>query len=161
MPAKNHRCMLIDRFSLMERILLRIGWYGFLLVGTYAIYKQDPLWALIYAVYAILGFALLVLPSLCTHCPYPYEFSTCLFLPPALLRKFYPYRGPRMSPTGKVVSVFTMAGMVILPNLWLIHDIRLAVLFWLLALPTLVVFPLHYCVRCRHFSCPLNKAPKT
>ena len=161
MPAKNNECMLIDCFSLTEKILLRIGWYGFLVVGTYAIYKQDPLWAWIYAAYAILGFALLVLPSLCAHCPYPYEFSTCLFLPPALLRRYYPYRGPGMSITGKVVALSTMTGMVLLPNFWLIHDIGLAVLFWLLALPMLAIFPLHYCARCRHFSCPLNKAQKT
>jgi hypothetical protein len=162
MPAKsNNGCMLIDRFSLKEKLFLRTTWFGFLAVGTHAIYKQDPLWAWIYVVYTILGFALLVLPGMCAHCPYPYQFSTCLFIPPSLLRKFYTYRGPRMSPTDKAVALSAMAGMVLLPNFWLIHDIRLAVLFWLLALPSLVIFPMHYCPRCRHFGCPLNKAKKS
>ena len=160
MSAKNRGCVLIDRFSIKEKFLLRTGWYGFLLVGTYAIYLKDPLWAWIYAAFGILGFALLVLPGMCAHCPYPYEYSTCLFFPPALLRRFYAYRGPTMSTAGKIAALSTLAGLVILPNYWLIHDIRLAVLFWLLALPSLVVFPLHYCARCRHHGCPLNKAKR-
>ncbi len=154
----NHHCNLIDRFSLIERVLMRTGWFGFMAVGTYGIYRQDPLWAWLYITYGILGFALVVLPGLCAHCPYPSKHSTCLFLPPQLLNRFYPYRGPQMSLGGKAATIATMAGMVIMPHFWLVNDVPLLVLFWLLGLPTVAAFPTHYCKQCRHFGCPMNKA---
>ncbi len=151
-------CTLIDHFSLMERITIRLGWYGFMIVGTFGIYKQSPAWAAVYVVGALLGFALVVLPGLCAHCPYPPKHATCLFLPPGFINRFYPYKGPQMS-TAEKITVFTvMAGMVILPNFWLVSDIPVLLVFWLLGLPTLAAFPAHYCRRCRHFRCPMNKA---
>jgi len=157
----DNKCALIDRFSLTERLIMRTGWLGFMAVGAYAIYRQDPLWAWGYVAYGIIGFALVVLPGLCAHCPYPYERSTCLFMPPGILRKFYPYRGPRMTPAEKAAAFSTMAGMVVLPHFWLVNDIPLLMIFWLLGLPVLAAFPMHYCSRCRHFGCPMNKAPKS
>lgn len=151
-------CALIDRFTLMERIVMRTGWYGFMAVGVFAIYKQAPLWAVVYTVYSILGFALVVLPGLCNHCPYPSQRGTCLFLPPGLVNRFYPYKGPQMSPAAKIAVFAVMAGMVIMPLVWLISDLPMLMLFLLLCLPTLAVILMHYCKRCRHFGCPLNKA---
>ena len=154
------QCALIDRFSLKERIVMRIGWSGFMSVGAWTIYKQNPFWTWAYVAYGLLGFALVVLPSMCARCPYPYKRSTCLFVPPAILRKFYPYQGPNMTTAGKTAAFATMAGMVILPNFWLVNDIPLLMIFWLLGIPILAAFPMHYCSRCRHFRCPMNKVPK-
>lgn len=159
MPVKsNNACTLHDRFSLKEKILMRTGWYGFTVVGTYAIYKQSPLWALAYIFYVIIGFALVVIPYLCAYCPYPYKLSTCLFMPSGLLRKFYAYRGPQPIMSGKIAACVIMAGTAIIPNFWLLNDIPLLIIFWLFGLPTLVAFPLHYCKHCRHVGCPLNRA---
>jgi hypothetical protein len=157
-PETNHHCTLIDRFSFKEKLLMRTGWYGFMAVGFYGIYRQDPLWALLYAAASLLGFAVIVLPCLCAHCPYPSEYDTCLFLPPALLRLFYPYRGPRMSLAGKAATLAALGGMVIMPLFWLINNILLLLVFLLIGLPVLATFPLRYCRRCRHESCPMNKA---
>lgn len=63
-----------------------------------------------------------------------------------------------MSPAAKLAVPLAMAGIVFMPQVWLVRDLPLLALFWLLALPTLVVFPLHYCCRCRHVDCPLNSA---
>ena len=142
----------------MERIVLRVGWYGFMAIGTYAIYKHSPIWAAVYVIYALLGFALIVLPGLCAHCPYPSKHNTCLFLPPGLLNRFYPYQGPNMSRIGKFAVFTVMAGIVIMPHFWLLFELSTLLLFWLFGLPTLVAFPIHYCKRCRHFGCPMNKA---
>jgi hypothetical protein len=154
----NSFCTLIDRFTLMERIVMRVGWYGFMAVGTYGIYKQAPAWAAVYVVFALLGFALVVLPGLCVHCPYPSKYNTCLFLPSGLVNRFYPYKGPEMSWIAKFSVFSVMAGMVIMPNFWLVSDLPILVFFWLLGLPTVAVFPLHYCKRCRHTDCPMNRA---
>ncbi|MGD9368888.1 MAG: hypothetical protein PVH87_24505 [Desulfobacteraceae bacterium] len=159
MPSSNNTgCPLIDRFSLQERIVMRTAWFGFMAIGAYGIYKAAPIWAVLYVLYSLLAFALVVLPALCAHCPYPYKRDTCLFLPPGILRRFYPYKGPKMSVAGKVGVLAAMAGMVIIPNFWLAADLALLLLFWLAALPTIAAFPLHYCKRCRNFDCPMNKA---
>ncbi len=150
-------CTLIDRFSLTERIVMRLGWFGFMAVGAYGIYKQSPLWAGIYVACSALGFALVVLPGLCGHCPYPSKHGTCLFLPPGLINRFYPYKGPHMRKAVKGAVLVTMVGMVIMPNVWLVSDPPLLGLFWLLGVPTIAAFPMHYCRRCRHFGCPMNK----
>lgn len=156
--TKSNTCTLIDRFSITERIILRLGWYGFMAVGTYGIFKQSPGWAAVYLLYSVLGFALVVLPGLCAHCPYPTRYGTCLFLPPGLLKRFYPYKGPHMCPASKIAVPSALVGMVLFPNIWLLSDPPLLIPFWLLGLPTVAVFPMHYCRRCRHFDCPLNKA---
>jgi hypothetical protein len=148
----------IDRFSLKERLLSRIGWYGFMIVGTWGIFMQAPIWAVIYVLYSCAAFALVVLPGLCAHCPYPSEYSTCLFLPPAWVNRFYPYKGPKMHPLAKILVFVAMAGIVLMPQFWLIANLPLFLLFWLLAVPVVAAFPMHFCKRCRHFDCPMNKA---
>ena len=156
--ARRSGAALIDRFSIQERILLPIGWYGFMLVGTWGVLRQSAGWAAGYLLYAALAFGLLILPGLCAHCPYPSRYGTCLFLPPAFLNRFYPYRGPTMSPAEKRAVPAAMAGIVLIPQFWLIREPTLLLLFWLLALPTLAAFPRHYCRHCRHVGCPLNAA---
>ena len=159
MSAGTHRrCKLVDRFSLKERFLMRTGWYGFMAVGFYGIYRQAPLWAFLYAAFGFLGFTLVVLPCLCAHCPYPAKYDTCLFLPPGLVRKFYPYRGPHMSLTGKTATLAALAGMVIIPLFWLMKDALMLSVFLLIGLPVITAFPFYYCHRCRHVGCPMNRA---
>jgi hypothetical protein len=155
---RNNTCTLIDRFSLPERVVMRLGWYGFMAVATYGIFKQSPGWAVIYVAYSVLSFALVVLPGLCSHCPFPSKHGTCLFLPPGLISRFYPYKGPRMHPLSKIAVPIVLVGMALVPHIWLVSDPPLLILFWLLGLPTIAAIPLHYCRRCRHFDCPLNKA---
>jgi hypothetical protein len=149
---------LIDRFSLKERLLSRGAWYGFMAVGTWGIFIQAPLWAVIYLLYSLAAFTLVILPGLCAHCPYPSEYSTCLFLPPAVVNRFFPYKGPQMHPVNKVLAFVAMAGIVMMPQFWLITDLPRLLLFWLLALPILVAFPRHFCRHCRHLDCPMNRA---
>lgn len=149
---------LIDRFSLKERILIRMGWYGFMIVGTWGIFVQAPFWAVIYLLYSLAAFVLVIFPGLCAHCPYPSLYSTCLFLPPAWVNRFYPYQGPQMHPAAKMMTFIAMAGIIAMPQFWLLSSLPLFILFWTLALPTVAAFPMYYCRRCRHFDCPMNKA---
>jgi hypothetical protein len=62
-----------------------------------------------------------------------------------------------MSVAGKVGVFAAMAGMVIIPNFWLAADLSLLLLFWLVAMPTIAPFPMHYSKRYRNFDCPMNK----
>ncbi len=158
MGNNRRTCTLIDRFSLTERIVMRSGWLGFMAVAIFGIAKQDPLWAWAYGAWGLLGFALAVLPGICAHCPYPTEHATCLFMPPGLVKKFYPYQGPEITATGKIAAFIALSGMVVPPLFWLIDDPVLLIAFLVLCLPVLAAFPLYYCRRCRNSGCPMNKA---
>ena len=84
-PRNTSDATLINRFALKERLLSRTGWYGFMIVRTWGIFVQAPIWAVVYLVYSLAAFTLVILPGLCAHCPYPSEYSSCLFLPPTLV----------------------------------------------------------------------------
>lgn len=150
-------CRLIDRFSLKERLLARTGWYGFMAVAIYAIGKQDLLWAGGYTLVCAVGFAAMILPSLCTHCPYPSQYDTCLFLPPAWIRRLYGYRDTPMTLKGKIAAGSAALAIIAMPLIWLVEDIPMLLLYGLFLLPSILVFPIHYCKRCRNCNCPLNK----
>ncbi len=157
-PFENPTCDLIDRFTLKEKVVMRSGVLGLVAVGAGSIYLQNPLVAGLYLVGSLVSAIVVLLPGLCAHCPYPSHFSTCLFLPAGLLNRWYPYRGPQMSVAGKLAVAAVTIGIVATPQYWLIANRALLIVFWLLALPVLAAFPLHYCRRCRHSGCPLNRA---
>ncbi len=147
---------LIERFSLLEKILMRIGFYGFIIIGAYGIYSVSITGGLIYTCFAIFGFIFVVLYCLCAHCPYPYKYSTCLFLPSGLVKKLYKFRSERMSISDKIGWIIMMAGLVMIPQYWLLENHVVLTIFWILCLPTLVSISFYYCRRCRHFDCPFN-----
>jgi hypothetical protein len=62
-----------------------------------------------------------------------------------------------MRPSVKLFVLIAMAGMLLIPNIWLVVDPLVLLFFWGFGLPSLAVFPLHYCRRCRHSGCPLNR----
>jgi hypothetical protein len=159
MTADGHTgCGLLDRFSLKDKFFMRIGWLGFMAVGAYGIYRQDPIGAFLYIAWGVLGFALVVLPFLCAYCPYPYQLSSCLFMPPQLVTRFYAPRGLPIPAGKKIAAGAALASMALIPQFWLFRDIPLLLLFWLIAAPVIAAFPLHYCSRCRHSGCPMNRA---
>ena len=86
----------IEGFSLTERVLMRIGFYGFIIVGAYGVFLQSIPWGLAYTGFSIVGL-LAVLYCLCAHCPYPHKLSTCLFLPTGVVKALFSYRPEPMS----------------------------------------------------------------
>lgn len=158
MPMESEsQCTFIDRFSLMERIVMRAGWLAAMVVGGYGIFKQDPAWAFAYAAYSIFGAALVVIPGVCSHCPYPYKRDTCLFFTPGVIRAVYPYRGPRLNLLEKIAVPTILAGMIVGPLIWLVNDLPLLAVFLLLFIPVAAAIPFYYCRHCRHVGCPMNR----
>lgn len=156
-PLPNSKCELIDRFTMKTRWGMQTAWFGFMAVGALAIFRQNTVWALLYISGCLLALALIVLPSVCAHCPYPSEFYTCLFLPPKFVNRFYPYKGPDISTAGKWTSAVAIAAIVIMPHFWLVQTPLLLLLYWGFCLPAMAAFPIHFCKHCRHFKCPMNR----
>ena len=153
-----HDCHhLLTGFKSWEKLLMRLAFYGYLLIGFYAIYIESVAWGLGYLLFCGLGMIFLVLYGLCANCPYPYQFSDCLFLPYNVIKRLYKYRGGNMTRLDKIGFMVVFAGTILIPQFWLINHFKLLCLFWILALPICIAFPIYYCRRCRHFNCPLNK----
>ena len=146
----------IDRFSTPEKIIMRISFYGFIVVGAYGIFLQSLLWGLLYSLFAVAGSLLVILSCLCAHCPYPYLHDTCLFIPLPWIKGLYKHRPQKMSRVDKAGWVVMLAGLIIIPQFFLIANPLVMAVFWIVTLP-MVAIPLHYCRRCRHVSCPFNQ----
>ena len=148
---------LSDGFSLGQKILLRAMLAGFIAVGAYAIFLYSVAWGWIYLGVTILGQAFFVLPSLCGHCPYPNQYDDCLFLPAGLMRSLVKYRGPKVTGGETALMTITLLLVVGMPQVWLIRETGLLILFWAIVVPFVAYFPLHLCKSCRHTGCPSNR----
>ena len=151
-------CELKDGFTLKEKALARIGFYGMISVGALAIYSRSPVWGILYLCFALVGNLFVVYSFLCAYCPYPFKYSDCLFFPYQVVSRVVSERKGQITPGKRRGFVLVMAGLVLIPQYWLFSSPGLLVLFWILALPLLMVFPLYYCRRCRHEKCGFNRA---
>ena len=151
---------LIERFSLFEKLLMRVGFYGFIIVGACGIFLESTAWGLIYAGFVVLGLNFVVLYRFCSRCPYPFQYSDCLFIPAGLIKKKCKFRAEPMGTLDMIGSAVIMAGLGVIPQYWLLKNHVLLILFWIFCLPVLAALPLYFCRRCRHFKCPLNSARK-
>ena len=146
-----------ERFGLGERVLVWSSFYGAIAVATAGIWRASPAWAATYLLLTIVGLFGPVIYGLCSHCPYPHHLNQCLFLPPALVRRLSPYRGPRMNPVDGVMFLVPFAAMFLVPLIWLLRQPAWLVVFLVLALPAVVAPAFYYCRRCRHVGCPVNR----
>ena len=153
-------CRFVDGFPVTHKIGMRLLMIVFPVVGAYAIFLHNTAWGWIYLGFVVLGQAILVLPNLCGHCPYPYEHNDCLLIPAGLVRRLIPYRGPEISKGGSFALAVAAAGPVLIPQVWLFREPLLLILFWASLLPFLAYFLLYLCKRCRHTGCPANRVPK-
>jgi hypothetical protein len=156
-----NECRFLDGFPMMHKIVMRFLMIIFPAVGVYAIFLHNALWGWIYLGLLTLGQAILVLPNLCGHCPYPHEYDDCLLIPAGLLRRFIPYGGSEIGKGGRFALVLAAAGSVLIPQVWLFREPVLFILFWVTLIPFLAYFTLYLCKRCRHTGCPANRVPKT
>ena len=152
----NKHILLIERFTLLHKIIMRSWFYGFMIIGAYGIYVESTLWALIYLGFCILGLMIGLSYSLCSHCPYPYKHSDCLFVPFWVFTKHYTFRSAPMSGLDKTVIILSFAGFILIPQYWLIKEYTILILFWIFCLPTIASLPLFWCRRCKNFHCCFN-----
>ena len=144
----------IGKFPVLDKVLLRIGFYGFLVVGAYAVYSMSLLWGLIYTVFAVLSLALAAY-CLCSHCIHAYQYSDCLLLPSRLVTNMYRFRPEPMSRLDTVGFTLWYVGTVGIPQYWLVQNPVLLAIFWVLCVGASVGHGWRYCVggRCLNRTC--------
>ena len=152
----NNKCL--KTFSLRDKLLFRIGFYGFIIVGTFGISTLESIYmGMAYLVYSIIGLFIGVLYFLCSHCPHVYIYNSCLFYPPIILKKLYRFRKTPMNLTDKIGFVGLMVSFVIIPHIWIWKNFLIIAFFWAFALPTILGLLFYVCHRCRNQSCPFNQ----
>jgi len=147
-----------DGFTLAEKILLPGSWYIYVFIGAYAMFMESIPWGLIFLAFCTLGFFVGILYTLCAHCPYPYEYSDCLFFPHKFIKKLFRHRPGPLAILDKIGLCVSLAGAVIFPQYWLFKNPVLLILFWVFCIPAWASLPLYLCKRCRNFECPINMA---
>ena len=154
---KNNNCF--KTFSSRDKLLFRIGFYGFIIVGTFGISVLESVYiGMAYFTYSLIGLFLGVLYFLCSHCPHVYVYNDCLFYPPVILKKLYKFRKSPMTLIDKTGFICLMGSFVVLPNVWIWKNIFIMVIFWVFALLTLLGLFLYVCRHCQNTSCPFNQA---
>jgi hypothetical protein len=146
-----------NRFGRGERLAMWLAFYGMVAVGTAGIWISSPAWALGYLAFALVGLLGPIVYGLCSHCPYPHHMNQCLFLSPALVRRLYRYRGPKMTLADGVMFIVPMAAIVLIPLIWLVRQPLMLAVFLVLVLVAASAPALYYCRRCRHVGCPVNR----
>lgn len=147
-------------FTRTEKILMGIGFYGFVSIGVFGVFLESTIGGLVYVGFALVGILFLFGYGLCTHCPYIFEdYTDCLFPPwGTVYRTLYRFRGLTLSSLDKVLFLSMMIGIVVIPQYWLLKNPWVFGLFWLFCAPTAWGFIMYECRRCQHFSCPFNRA---
>jgi len=135
---------------------MRVSFYGMLILGALAIGLHQWWWGAIYLVYALFTLFYNVLGALCSHCPFAYEYSDCLFYPYTWVTKRFAYRPYAMSLPDKLTFMGLFASYVVIPQFWLYQSLWLAIAFWAMAVSTFGSIRFHYCGHCRNIHCPLN-----
>ncbi len=148
---------LIDKFTLPQKFLMGLLFWSILIIGVYSIFVEDFFWGVVYSIYLfvfpfnLLGFAF------CSHCPYPCEHSTCLFLPYQLPKKVYKYKPTPMTTLDKTVTLISFLPISIVPLLWLYKSTYLLVPFIIANVALYAGFFFYFCKRCRNYACPINR----
>ncbi len=150
-----------EGFSLKEKFLMSLGFYGAIIIGVYGIYLESILWVAIYLGFLIFGVFVLFGYSLCAHCPYVYEYSDCLFPPLGqLVGKIYKFRPQPMNTLDKIGPVLMIVGVIAIPQYWLFQNLIIFAIFWIFCLPTMIGLVFYECRRCLCVGCPLNQVKK-
>ena len=153
-----HQCQWIDRFTLPEKMIGRIGFFGTFAIGAVSILLENILLGLGYAIFVIVGLSLMVKRLFCVYCPYPTQYSDCLFFPIWFIGK-NPNPDKNAMDKGDRIATFILLGLlIVLPQYWLIKRSIFIILFWVFNIYTICRAYYYLCRRCRYVRCPLNQA---
>ncbi len=142
-----------NKFNLKEITLMRVGYYGYQLVGFLAILKENLVLSILYLLF-IIGGSFLVFYCLCTHCPHQFMHGKCTFVPFGLQKKLFKFKPRKMNVFEIIGHNLITKGAIIIPQFWLYKDLKLLIIFWILCLPTILRLSFYHCKKCQNYGCP-------
>jgi hypothetical protein len=148
-----------DSFSTAEKLVMRISFFIFILFGIVGVFVANWIVGVIYLVFVIFSLEVLLLRMFCSYCPYPYQYSTCLFMP---LRNFkgIDQKQEKMPFINRHAPAIAFAGMYLIPQYWIVRNLFFFIGFWVFGLIVGLGLIIHFCGSCRHVQCAMNRAAK-
>lgn len=144
------RCFL-NEFTLFHKLSIRFCLYGFFTVGLLGIFLESVPLGMLYLLFmAVMGPVLIACH--CTHCPYPYQSKTCLAMPYWVITRLEA-KTRQLRGAEKTVIICVLSVAMLFPQYFLFQRLPLFVLYWILCLPTCVVFPAYFCRHCKFENC--------
>ena len=146
-------------FSAVEKIFMQISFYILILFGIVGIAIESWIVGLIYLVFVMFSLQVLLLRMFCCYCPYPYQYSTCLFIPLRIFKKIQ-QKKEDMPLINRLAPLIAFGGMYLIPQYWIIKNLFFFIGFWIFGFIVGLGLIIHFCGSCRHVQCPLNRAAK-
>lgn len=146
------------KFTLFEKSPMRLGYYGYQIIGFFGILKFNLLISIAYLIFIFLG-SFLIFYCLCSHCPHQHYFSQCTFVPFGLQKKIFKFKPSKMNFLEIIGHNLITKGAIIIPQYWLIKDVKLFIIFWVFCLPTILRLSFYHCKKCQNYGCPFCKKP--
>lgn len=156
-PPCPHGSELTRTFSLFEKGIARIGFYGFIFTGIYGVFVANPILGIVYGFFAMIGLVAVLLRCLCSHCPYPHKYGTCPFFPAEGHQMLFRWRRGPLNALERAGFFGIFSYLILVPQYWLSGNTPVLVLFWVLCLLGLAPYPMYHCFKCRHVHCPINR----
>jgi len=150
-PSCKKAVALIDHFSILDKIIIRFCFFGSIIIGTYSIFMVSNVWGVIYLAIIVSSLGIICRYSFCPFCPYPTQYSDCLFIPAKFVKKIVRHRNGEMTSSDKFISLIGFAIIAAIPQYWLLKDMKLFLLYWILLVPMIVRVSSYLCKRCRFF----------
>ena len=150
---------LIYSFSTVEKLIMHISLFLFAMFGIIGIAIENWVIGLIYLVFVIFSIHVLLLRMFCCYCPYPFQYSTCIFFPVRMFRNIEQKKGA--APLfNRFAHLIAFGGMFLIPQYWVIKNMFFFVGLWTSGLVVVLGILIHICGRCRYFQCRFNRAAK-
>ena len=148
-----------DSFSTMEKTFMQISFYVFIIFGIAGIFIENWIVGIIYIIFILFSLQVLLLRMFCCYCPYPYRYSTCLFIPLRIFKRIEPKKG-NMSFINRLSPLIAFGGMYLIPQYWIVKNLFFFIGFWIFGFIVGLGLMIHFCGSCRHVQCPLNRTAK-
>ena len=149
-----------NSFSAKEKILMQISFYIFIIFGIVGTAIESRWAGFIYLTFVIFSFQVLLLRMFCSYCPYPYQYSNCLFIPLRLFNKIK-YKQEKMPFINRLAPLIAFGGLYLIPQYWIIKSLFFFIGFWVFGLIVMLGLITRFCGSCRHVQCPLNRAARS
>lgn len=146
----------ITTFSITDKVYMRTAIFGYLVVAMIAVYAENAVYGIIYTALALIHL-LVMLYTLCSHCPHVYVYHDCVFAPAGIIRNIFQYRRQPMDRRDKSALMVMIGISILFPQFFLVKRPLLFGLFWLFVILMGLRFYAHLCKVCRNVSCPCNR----
>jgi hypothetical protein len=148
-----------DNFTILEQIWMQLSFNGFWILGSIAIFLENPILAVGYFLFFFLFGIIYCIMHLwiCPRCPHIKDHTACVQAPPFLTTKIIRKNvSSNLKLYEKIGFFIILYGIFIFPLFWVVKYQYLLIPYLLLGLMHYSAYFFHFCKKCLNVSCPQN-----